>query len=59
MDEDATMSQDQAQLDDLEEEIQEARRHLGEMTPGNEHEPYLFEDDQEPEDPAAAEDPPG
>jgi uncharacterized protein YjaZ len=47
MDEKETVSQDQAQLDHLEEEIKEARHHLDDETHQEEHEPYLFEDDQD------------
>ncbi|HEX3542076.1 MAG TPA: hypothetical protein VHT75_16710 [Acidimicrobiales bacterium] len=47
MDEKETVSQDQAKLDHLEEEIKEARHHLDEETKSEEHHEYLFEDDQE------------
>jgi hypothetical protein len=49
MDEKETVRHDQAELDHLEDEIQQARKHLNERTHMEKEEPYLFEDDQESE----------
>lgn len=58
MDEKETVSQDQAKLDHLEEEIKEARHHLDEQTESEERHPYLFEDDEEDSEGPGNENPP-
>jgi hypothetical protein len=59
MDEDETVAKDQEQLDHLEQEIKEARRHLDDETHTEEEEGLFFEDDQETETEAEADEAPG